>query len=366
MYPEKTGLLTIPAIAAVCKMQRKRRSQFDVFDRLFDGGLEQKQVFSNALTIKVDELPPYKGKVHGIGTFTKLMAELDHAIAQEGEGIVLRLVLEGDGNLDAVEPIELSLPDGLKYYESKQYVKDVRQTKGVQRKIFEYIVQGIKPGSWVIPEQVFTYFDLGDHSYKQLKSNQLDLTITPLGGAHSITNTQKKVIDSSSKKSAEQNQLAPLQYDGQWHATQERTMSWIMLLFLLLVPVVFLGVWYAKYFMRQYRQKNAPHIYAKKAFSRARNRFKKAQEYHNVSNMYDMFVELIAHRRTIQTTQVSSEYITQLLQESGWSDDVLERWQSFFNELLQGKFGSTAYDIKQTTALFDQAEYWLDELQKIL
>jgi BatD DUF11 like domain len=362
LYPEQTGLLTIPAVVAVCKMQRKRRSTFDMFDRLFAGGFEQKQIFSNAVTINVDPLPPHKGQVNGIGTFTSFSAEREPAMAQEGEGIVVRLLLEGDGNFDAVLPIELSLPETLKYYESKHYMDERKQVhEGGQRKIFEYIVQGIKPGSWIIPQQTFTFFDVHDHTYKHLKSNELEVTIMPLANK-----APYQPAPPESEKNMEHDPRILLQYDGQWRAEPERKIPWNLFLLFLCTPFLLIGVWFARIFVRRYYQKNALYISSKRALAIAHSGLKKAQGHQDVSKIYDIVIEFIAHRLMVTPTHVTSEYIVEVLKKGGWSPAMVSRWHLFFNELLRNKFGSIEYDEIRMMALYDSAICWLEELQKIL
>lgn len=363
LYPEKTGEITIPALVAVCRMERKRSKRFDMFEHFFDNGLEQKQVYSNTLTVHVDELPSYAGHVHGVGTFTNVKAELDHEVAQEGEGIVLRLVLEGNGNFSSIDPLKLSLPDGLKYYDSKQYMQDDKKKNTKQRKVFEYIIQGTKPGVWVINPQIFTYFDPVDRTYKQLRSNERTLTITPLS-SQSLSNKHNDT-PLFTKQTSDPGSVCLL-YDKCWYASEERRLPWFWFFFLLCVPILLVVGWYAHKYIKKYRKKNTSRISSKYALKRARALLKKTQRDQDITGLHDIFIGFIAQRCMIETSQVSSEFITRRLQQLGCTPDFLVRWHLFFNELLQSKFGSVRHDTKQVMALYAHAEYWLNELYKIL
>ena len=116
--------------------------------------------------LTIEELPAYKGHVDAVGTFKRFDAQINPSVAQEGEGMVLILEIEGDGDLANIPTLPLkNMPQSLKWYDSKQYIKDSHGVHGLPVKCFEYIVQGRAEGSWEIPPQPFTYFDVGKRQY---------------------------------------------------------------------------------------------------------------------------------------------------------------------------------------------------------
>ena len=58
----------------------------------------------------------------------------------------------------------------LKWYDSKQYIRDTHGAHGLPVKCFEYIVQGLEQGSWEIPPRYhLPILMLGHANTKQLK-----------------------------------------------------------------------------------------------------------------------------------------------------------------------------------------------------
>ena len=60
------------------------------------------------------------------------------------------------------------VPDSFKWYDSKNYMTDATQS-GFSAKVFEYILQGLKPGEYEIPPQEFAYFDVNSKTYKKIE-----------------------------------------------------------------------------------------------------------------------------------------------------------------------------------------------------
>lgn len=363
LYPQKSGSVTIPSVAAVYKIARKQRSRgFDVFERFFDGGLQQKQVFSNALNITIDELPPYNGTVDAIGNFDSLRASIDHSVAKEGEGIVYRLTLEGEGNLQSIEAPELTVPEGLKYYESKSYVNESR-VSGNQRKIFEYILQGIKPGTFVIPAQLFTYFDLDKRIYKQLCSNEIELTVNPIGNAAKQTVTQSNAESVVAQK--ENNGLMPINHTGPWREQQPRQIPWTVFMVLCSMPVLVALGTVGRNLLLMHREKNSDKRKESQAFSVAFVALKKARKEQHLGKLHELFITLFAHKFGQSNELVTDDFIITCLQK-GATPAIKTEWQLFFNELLQSKFGYQEYPAKKKEQLFELADQWLNRLQELL
>jgi BatD DUF11 like domain len=361
IYPEKSGELTIPSVIAVCKLPRKKGSRnLDMFERFFDGGLQQRQIYSKALKITVDELPPYHGTINAIGTFDTLRASIDHAVAKEGEGIVYRLTLIGDGNLRTLTAPELIMPNGLKYYASKSFV-DEKNLSHEQQKIFEYIMQGTEPGVYTIPTQQFTYFDLQKRSYQQLKSNEVELTITPI--AHNAKSTG---LDESNKtvQMNESFSLLPINHSGPWREQKSRHIPWNFFIALCSLPVAAVLVVLTKRMLRAYQHNMSDKHKEGNAFRLASAALKKARKEQDILQVHELFITLFANKFAKLSTEITDEFMNTCLKKA--PPVIINEWESYFNELLQGKFGYQEYSSKKKEELFDRADQWLKQLQELL
>ena len=192
-YPDQTGKILMPAYSLDFNMPSAQENRADLFSMFFGQRLVRKRIYSNAVELNVDSLPPHPHQPNAIGSFKSIHAKAQPATARQGEGIILTLEFEGDGNFERLETFALEgMPDALKWYDSKSYSEPIQ--KG-HKKSFEYIIQGLQPGEWEIPSQKFTYFDVKNRTYKTLKSSPLLLTIVSLP-TQAAANSQEKIATS--------------------------------------------------------------------------------------------------------------------------------------------------------------------------
>jgi hypothetical protein len=176
MFPQQAGQIVIPAYSLDFAKHLPMDKHLSGWASLLGPRYERKRIYSNAITLTVNELPPTDKQVDAVGHFTHYRAALNSAVAKQYEGIVLSLTVDGVGHMEKLQLPDLIMPDGLKWYASKQYVDDLPIGK---RKTFEFIVQGLQEGDFEIPEQLFTFFDVETSSYKQLQTAPLFVTVLP-------------------------------------------------------------------------------------------------------------------------------------------------------------------------------------------
>ncbi|MGE0206855.1 MAG: BatD family protein, partial [Candidatus Babeliales bacterium] len=318
---------------------------------LFNSGMEQKQIFSQAVSLDVQELPEHTGPVHGIGVYDSLTAVVDHAQAQEGEGIVYRLTLKGDGDLQSIQPLELTMQEGLKYYESKNFIDAAKKEK-----TFEYIVQGIKAGSWEIPPARFTYYDLQKRAYVTLESNPIIITINE--SAHQKDLYAEKQNKEGQKKDEESHVMLN---EGPWYAHKERSLSWWLFWLLFFIPLVGIAYSLINRFIENYYTQHSAMFRKKKAFSHARAALKAAELSNNQQNLYTIFVQCFVDRCALVPSAVTVESIDSYLHQAGMPVEVRKQWQEFFDTIVQIKFfqGFKA-------DIFKEAYTWLNQLENYI
>ena len=142
-------------------------NRYDFFSTLF-GARVAKTIYSNAITIKVDPLPPYQGRVDGIGHIKSMSAHLHPAVLREGEGATLTIIVDGDIDVEQF-PLQ-NMPGSIKVYESKKYMDNKKQC-------FEYVVHATQAGEFEIPPQQITYFDVEQYRYKKITTAPAPFTI---------------------------------------------------------------------------------------------------------------------------------------------------------------------------------------------
>ncbi len=368
LSPTKTGTLTVPAYGAEYEKLASNNNRFGL-ELFFMGRMNERlRTYSNALSIQVDPLPPYNGLVTTIGFFKQVTATIEPPVAQEGEALVLAIEFEGDGDLDAIKTPELrGMPEALKYYDSKHYIVPSEDKNQFPKKRFEYIVQGLRAGTWQIPAQEYVIFDVKKKAYKTFKTKPLTITIMP------NTALQKEAATKSvsEKNNIEENvkdvtadDLAPLDETGLWYRQSERAPLPLWLFVLLsLLPGIYLLIDMIWRMIKKRASLNEPIVRAKKAFAIARSALEKAQQNNDVTHIYPIVIQLIADRYQRDSKEITQDFIEKKLQEAGLSNIECTKWHDFFMQVTE-----SAYSKKTTDGnnLFAQANLWIDKLEGIL
>ncbi len=343
MYPTKPGEFLIPAYSADYEVQIKDNHIFGAFFML--SRADRKRVYSNAVTIKVAALPYSQLPVHAVGQFERFSAEIKPGMAKKGEGMVLALEIEGNGNLAALATPVLRMPDALKYYDSNSTIIPPKHSDELPKKRFEFIVQGMESGYCEIPEQLFTYFDIDTYRYETLRTVPLAVTITP-----GVASAKKELVvsDTPTKESAVATvvaTIADINTAGLWYASGERrSLPWWLFQLLLLLPCFYIA--YPFILERGILLTgNSARLVRWRAFRQARKQIEIAIKNGDDTKLYAIF--------------------TQLFQELGKDGDKALRQSAgeFFERITHAAYGKSG---SKDDELCGMAKQWLDRLQKLI
>ena len=127
LYPEKEGTLVIPTFQASFTPQRQAHVA-SMFAIVMGGG---NVVQSQPRSIEVQALPEsdeFKN-ITAIGQFDSVEFKLSSDKATVGEGLVAKMIVTGNGNLEVVKAGQLQMPEGLHYYEGNSSVTRLKDGK---------------------------------------------------------------------------------------------------------------------------------------------------------------------------------------------------------------------------------------------
>ncbi len=181
LYPQQSGELTIePAeIEMVARIRSERRSR-SLFDDFFDSYQDvRKTLTTRPVKITVDPFP--FGKPANFNSFTGTLSassSISTTDLKADEGVTLKIVLEGNGNMKMLKTPELSFPADFDVYDPK--VSNDFNTGGKGQygtKTIEYLVIPRYAGNFEIPSVELSYYDLPSHSYKTLKTDSYTLNV---------------------------------------------------------------------------------------------------------------------------------------------------------------------------------------------
>ena len=362
MYPTKPGELLIPAYHADYDIPLKDNNNvFGGFFVFFGNRVDHKRVYSNAITIKVSPLPHSTEPVHAVGSFEHISADIKPGIAKEGEGMVLTIEIEGDGNLEAIKTPTLHMPDALKYYDSNSTIIAPQHADELPKKRFEYIVQGIKAGNYEIPAHVFTYFDVEKHAYVTLHTCPLAVSIMP--GVLSLKKdiTTHDVVTTIAERT-ETDELKNINAVGQWYPVDDyKPLPWWLFELLFLLPCLYVVYPFLRNRFISFTNSSA-RLVRRRAIKEARKKIEMCIKNNNDKELYSIFVHLLKSRHKSRDESIHTFSIEAIIHTIGLSDDLITQWNIFFERIMHAAFGQS--DSKNADELCGMAKQWLDRLEK--
>ena len=177
LFPTGAGTHAVGTLAVSCDIpqQRSRRGVLDDFfagDPFFG---RSRSVLLQSEELQIEVLPlPEQGRpaefTGAVGRF-QLSVEAQPTQVAVGDPVTLRVLVEGEGNMAAVQPLQVDAAAGVKLYDPK-VEEEERVTNGVYggRRLFEYILIPEQGGTVNIPPLRFAYFDPHQARYEVLES----------------------------------------------------------------------------------------------------------------------------------------------------------------------------------------------------
>jgi hypothetical protein len=185
----------------------------DIFDDLFDENVQAVPVDehitleSNPVAISVKALPEEKKPADfngAVGHFT-VQANIETKNITAQDAAVLKLTVNGDGNLPVVNAPIIQWPSGIENYDASTNTKeDIDKTVAPLSgsKTFEYSFTPKEAGSYTIPAIQFSYFDPVSGSYKTMITQSLNVSVAAAKHNHASSSTPvSKRTDAEQKNS---------------------------------------------------------------------------------------------------------------------------------------------------------------------
>lgn len=176
LYPQKSGKITIDPFELECiYLKRVARPSF------FDNGYREfsKKVSSSATTVNIKALPDNAPASFGgaVGSFG-LSVKLSKNKVKANESISLTAKITGTGNLKLAEIGKVEFPADFETYDPKMNSDIKNSASGSSGfKSWEYLVIPRHAGTYKLPAVKFSYFDTQTGRYKELSSEDFDITV---------------------------------------------------------------------------------------------------------------------------------------------------------------------------------------------
>lgn len=330
IFPEKSGTLVIPSVTGTVNIPNK-----NAFFSFFNSYNSFKAV-SNSLSFKISPLPGDQ-KIDGIGKFTKFLAQIDKKEIDAGDGIVLKLILQGDGNFAKIQINSIAgLPSCLRSFKSNVSLKTIDKE---EQKIFEFVLQGLKEGTYEIPAQKFSYFDPDTKKYKNLETKSISIKINK-GKSSSIP--EHLVIE----EDIQADSAALVSIDIKSKKIDFKFPNWLFIL-LFILPPIFVAIRYL--FMRIYS--NVIYRYYFVLFKLKLN----AKDL-NIKLLQQQLIDFVALKFNKKIREIDYDFMKELFVDN-------KKWHVFIDDLYKLNFHKD--DMQAKKEIFENSFYWLKNIKNL-
>ncbi|HSC25328.1 MAG TPA: BatD family protein [Candidatus Babeliales bacterium] len=359
MYPTKAGEFIIPAYHADYDTPTKDNHMLAGLFMFVNNRVDRKRVYSNAVTITVSSLPCCDHEVQAVGIFERISAEILPGVAKEGEGMILTIEIEGEGNLQNIKTPLLKLPESLKYYDSNNTIIAPRCSDELPKKRFEFIVQGMQCGDYEIPVQRFTFFDIEKNIYTTLCTSPLAVSIMP-GSCitkKEITNPIDNFTnETTSLESLHEDSIADINTAGKWYpAAKRQPLPWWLFQLLFFIPF-----FYSIYLLTYKRFIALRYIIRRNAFQKIRKQINQSREMRDDKKLYSYFITFFKQLNEIYEIDT----IENFLRIRGVPESQISLWNDFFESIIHAAYMQS--DKENTDILCGIAQKWIDYLEKVI
>jgi hypothetical protein len=150
-----------------------RRSSFDLLSRG-----SNVRIKTEPKIVSVKPLPAAPVGFSGaVGEF-KFKAALDRGESSVNDAVALKVVVEGLGALQVVDPPQWDAPASVKVYEPKSQLEtEIRDGELFSRKTWEWVLIPLAPGPIDLPDLQFTYFDTKVGEFRTRRAEPLELAV---------------------------------------------------------------------------------------------------------------------------------------------------------------------------------------------
>ncbi len=376
LFPTRAGILTngtykLNCDALLTKIKQQRgRTLLEDFDAFFGTLGKKVKIDVVAPEIKFEVMPLPEPKPMGfsgaVGKYT-MSATLDKSKVKAGQPITFRFAVAGEGNIAAVLPIQLDLPEGFEKYEPK-VEENISRHGGVVSgtKTTEYVVIPRVGGKFEIEPVSFSFFDPEKGEYKTLLSPRFEIEV------------EGEAIVSAATPMADRQTLAKTGGDIRFIKTHDDLKYrpvpiyqsvWFYSSFLL--PLAALLFVLVRKQQQEKLQNNVALARAYRASPEAKKRLKLASELLKQNKQKEFFAELeqtlvkfIGNKFNTDDLALTKEELRSLLQEKKVAPATVEKCLQILEKSEYYRYAPTSQTQDDLNAVFHDAEQVISELSE--
>jgi hypothetical protein len=358
LFPQQTGKLEVGPMGARVR----------TLDTFASASSEQT---SEAVPIEVLPLPE-QGRPRGFHEVNvgelEVAASLDRSSIKAGEGVTLKLVISGRGNLRQVKPPTLDDLDGFKVYKPTVEERFTLEDSVSGEKIVSYLLMPTRAGQLRLPPIHLDYFDPIEEKYRRASTDPLSLTVTgkmPAGGAGAGESVAKNVLSRT---------IRPPRPAGHLRHEPRRAPAYLRTLFIVLAlfPVAFVFGWSGGERLRARLRRETAGSLRRAAGRRARAQLARAQERMRPGDVAGFHAALagsmrsvLDHRLGLSIEGLTRPELKERMERGGFPADLVQDVAQELDACDAARFAPGAVDRAGLGASLDRVRRLLDRLGRV-
>jgi hypothetical protein len=377
LFPTSAGDLTIgPATVKVTRSAAdnwRLRDPFQFFGQdpfaVLDNG-KPEVLTTKPLKLRVKPLPT-EGKPSGfsglVGQYT-LTSRIDKESIEANLPLTITLVLAGDGNLSTAPEPQLTLPQGVRSYDSQSRVNTNKEGYRLRgEKVIEKVLIPQVPGRLAIPPAVVVVFDPKKGAYRAIASDSLSVTVLPSTASVAAAGGDRAVRRVGRDAREIREGAGVLATPKRW--LYEQPAFWVM-------QALPLGVFVAARQVARARrllERDQGLARARRARGLAHRRLREAHSA-LASGTADGFFTILGRSMTDFTSDklgvsrhgVPQEELLEALQARGGSEELVTRLRRLLERCDMGRFAPGGGSAGERAELLKSGEELIEELERLL
>jgi hypothetical protein len=385
LFPQRSGILTIPAARLQCNVLYRRdrsRSPFDsFFDDPFFGGFgrtERKTEFfsTDPIQIHVKAIPQPEDPdldTPLVGKFS-LEAHLSQQEMKVGDSATITISVKGKGNIhDIPEPIIPEIPE-FKVYEDKPSLDAKITLDGISGvKTFKKALVPTKPGEYRIPPIKIPFLDPDSGTYRIAAAQPISIRVLPGTEEEKLhlIEGQGRIVKKEEIKLLGKDILPPITSIAALRDQSIRLSNPIFLLMIFFPPFTFFTffIWEKK---KRHMASDQAYYCRKKAFIEWKKRKKrilsltdkKPDEFYSQTSR--SLRQFLGDRLTVTGQALTPQEMNKKLEDCHVPSDLRMRLQDHLQTLEKGAFGVLHQKMEDRKTLFKDLERVICRLMRYI
>ena len=346
LYPQRSGDLSIDALAIIAKVQIPRKAK-TYMEQFWGGGYDVKEVVASSKPIKLKVKPlPLKGKpsnfTGAVGKFKmKMSANKDSLAANESVNITIDI--NGNGNLPLISAPELKFPTDFEVYDPDTKNNFKTSYNGATGgKSFDYLVIPRHSGEFILEPYEFSYFDVSTQKYSTIIADSIGIYVTKGDEEESAmySGRRKEEVEliGTDIRFIHVNNLTLIKADDYFYGSK--------LFYLILVAIALFGFFLTLLARRnksivgdqQGLRKSMASKIAKKRLTQAKKDLDAKENVKFYEEISSAVFGYFADKFNLNIADLSQETILAILKQNGQSDEIGSSVQTILEETEMARF----------------------------